>query len=318
MPPSPHQPAFSPKVTPATAPQGARRRTALVAGVLLATALGALFSVGGKKKAPAPSASAGDARRSARYEVMASDIRSSGGVRPERLTAIARWFDAADPSSPRAKSYAEMGPQLEGRGVRLLVVPVGQLDLELATEAHAASRRVLAALFPGGSPTVFANPLERMHVTVFHASHPDDPLPSDPSVVAEELTIVRSVVAAAQTSPELVVDRLVVTAAGVVLLLLRDPGGVLDQVRKQLRREFAARNHNRHRDPGDLIHMSLARVIDTGGSVRQDPEAALAEAARATQLLRGRRLHAKHLLFVTETVFANLEGKHDVVPFPAN
>jgi hypothetical protein len=176
--------------------------------------------------------------------------------------------------------------------IRLMVAPVrldaeaqGVVDEAVATAAACCPREA-----------VFLTPRTQMHVTLFHVGRPGDVRPVlDDAGMEDELDRVRSV--AASTPPfKLVVDRLLLSDSGVLLLLFQTAERTPFAMREAFRAAFPAAPAKQ----SVLLHSSLARTLQLPPS----PEALAAATAaceRATQLLHGREVPMRSVWHVVES-----------------
>ena len=177
--------------------------------------------------------------------------------------------------------------------IRLMAAPV-LLD-EQAQAAVDEAVASAAARWP--REDVFTTPRAQLHVTLFHMSRPGDTRPVlDEAGMADELGRVRAIGAA--TPPfTLVIDRLLLSDSGVLLLLFQTTGG--DRTPFELREALRAAFPDAPAKQSILLHSSLARTLQ----VPPSPEALAAATAaceRATQLLHGREVPMRSIWHVVE------------------
>ena len=175
--------------------------------------------------------------------------------------------------------------------IRLMVAPV-----VLEPQAQAAVDEAIATAAAGWPrETVFLTLRSQLHVTLFHVGRPGDIRPVlDDAGMADELRRVRDV--AAVTPPfTLVIDRLLLSDSGVLLLLFQ----TAERTPFALREAFRAAFPDAPAKQSILLHSSLARFLQMPPS----PEALAAATAaceRATQLLRGREVPMRSVWHVVE------------------
>jgi hypothetical protein len=176
--------------------------------------------------------------------------------------------------------------------IRLMVAPV-RLDAEAQSVVDEAVATA-AACWP--VEAVFLTPRSQLHVTLFHVGRPGDVRPVlDDAGMDDELDRVRSV--AASTPPfKLVIDRLLLSDSGVLLLLFHTMERTPFAMREAFRAAFPAAPAKQ----SVLLHSSLARTLQLPPS----PEALAAATAaceRATQLLHGREVPIESVWHVVES-----------------
>jgi len=238
---------------------------------------------------------------------------------------------------PWPREYVKMpGAPFPRNAVRLVVAPLvqagdpgaGPLVARLA-RLCASFQGLLRSHSPAAAPAEsFANPRQKLHVTLFFLSHPHDPRP-DPFDPAGGLpspgvppasrppprddTVVREVAAFRALSMDgvvrgfaLVVDRVVFTRTGTLLVLWTERGG------EQVATLRAAARHHLPGAPAkqpDILHSTLVRVL----TAEQMGEPARADVAafceRATAELRGQTLHVRDLWYVQEFLYSCIEGE---------
>ena len=145
--------------------------------------------------------------------------------------------------------------------VRLLCVGLHGLEGgdDLRDAAAAACDAFVKALPPGYR--VHRNPPASYHVSVFHTGQPSEFRPKSADAVAEEVAVATALVAA--TAPvKVVVDRLVLAASGVLLLLLTAPGGGPSPVDDLRRRCRAAWPDAPAKQTTYVMHVSLCRILE--------------------------------------------------------
>ena len=214
------------------------------------------------------------------------------GRNPERRATIVHPVAAQTPDHGRARAYDELEASASGgldpaslrdaaskytideqtlvpaplpydvpNGVRLLCTaiegPDGGDDLRDALAR--ACERFIDALPTGW--IVHRNPPRSYHSTVFHTGHPTDPRPPrDAYDLAFEVREATQLVGGTTPIP-VEVDRVVVASSGVLLALLRHPGGgesPVDGLRARCRRRWPGAPQ---RQATHVMHVSLCRVL---------------------------------------------------------
>jgi hypothetical protein len=178
--------------------------------------------------------------------------------------------------------------------IRLMVAPVN-----LDAEAQAAVDEAVACAAAGWpKDAVFLTPRAQLHVTLFHVGRPGDTRPVlDDAGMADELGRVRAV-AAKTPAFSLVVDRLLLSDSGVLLLLFQTAGG--DRTPFAMREAFRAAFPDAPAKQSILLHSSLARFLEVPPS-QEALAAATAACERATQLLHGREVPMRTVWHVVES-----------------
>jgi hypothetical protein len=228
-----------------------------------------------------------DAALAAIYEQLAAE--SAGGI-----DAAAQAREAACLRAAPGGAVAVPFPEPFG-SIRLFAAPL-RLEEEVL-QALSAVVEVITAPGRWHEDAVFLTPLQQHHITLFHTGRPGDARPGmDDAARAAELEAGRAVAAA--TPPfTLVVERVLLSHTGVLLLLF--------QTRRDDRTPFALRDALRAAFPDApakqsvLLHASLARVLTQPAS----PEALAAVHAaceRATQQLRGQEVRVWRVWHIVE------------------
>ena len=166
-------------------------------------------------------------------------------------------------------------------GVRLLCTKIGGPDGgdELRDAAAEACEAFVAALPPGYR--VHRNPPASYHSTVFHTGQPTDFRPKSEEEVRREVEIAARLVGETPTL-EMVVDRLVLAASGVLLVLLADASGGGESPTDDLRvRCRAAWPDAPSKQATYVMHVSLCRILEVpppppapaGGQEEEEEEA---------------------------------------------
>jgi len=179
--------------------------------------------------------------------------------------------------------------------IRLVVAPVA-VDENTFDALHQCCDAVAASFAP---EHVFRTPRSQFHVTLFHFGRPGDvrELPADGGAgLASELALCTALCAQLPRF-ELVVDRVVFAASGVLLLLLqtREADAAPFRVRKGLRATHPAAPAKQ----SVLLHSSLLRVL-AAPTLPMAAQAAQLACAAATARLRGKVIAFDRLWHVQE------------------
>jgi len=259
-----------------------------------------------------------------KYADLAAQLPSKGFE--EAAIAAARGSFAD--KTPRL--YADPPWSLPRNAVRVLALTIGDAQLtdtrtgKLAELALAAARDLKQALPPGTE--TWLPERKGLHATIFHpglapgtVGTPGMVAPSE-AQLDKELHTARRLAANVPTNLTLVVDRVVATTSGVMLLLLRpeqDGGRVcVESIRSAAHALFpdAARKQAQ-----GVVHVSLLRILSlpagqfgpAGGAAKR-----AAEVCRSwSDKLRGMRVSARGLLYVREEQIMTLLGRKTRLPF---
>ena len=208
------------------------------------------------------------------------EASASGGLDPASLRDAASKYSIDEQTLIPAPL-----PYDVPNGVRLLCTaiegPDGGDDLRDALAR--ACERFIDALPTGW--IVHRNPPRSYHSTVFHTGHPTDPRPPrDAYDLAFEVREATQLVGGTTPIP-VEVDRVVVASSGVLLALLRHPGGgesPIDGLRARCRQRWPGAPQ---RQATHVMHVSLCRVL------RATPQC---DGARWEEVLvRGREVSAE-------------------------
>lgn len=257
------------------------------------------------------------------YTAMAESFRREG-LDPAAVVANRKYFGglsgaAGEWRTAWPREYADLTPPLPFPSVRLVVLPLSTCPRlrNLATAAAAAMSREL----PAGCIS-HLQPPNSLHVSVFFVSHPSDVrpdairggeegssfadiAPSAEAVVLEQ-EAVRSAVQSVVRRPRLVVEGVVFSRSGTLLLLfVEEGGGVVRRLRSDLRDVFKGAPAKQP----NILHASLLRLL----SPETLPAECLKDINRVceewTVKLRGQIFEPEHLWFVHEREFATVSGE---------
>lgn len=243
-------------------------------------------------------------------------------------TAIATTQGSFADKTPRL--YADPPWSLPKNAVRVLALAIGDAQLtdartvKLAELALAAAREMKQALPPGTQ--TWLPERKGLHATIFHpglapgtVGTPGMVAPSE-AQLDKELHTARRLASNVPGNLTLVVDRVVATTSGVMLLLLRpehDGGRVcVESIRSAAQALFpdAARKQAK-----GLVHVSLLRILSLpAGQFGPAADAAkrATEVCKAwSEKLRGMRVSARGLLYVREEQIMTLLGRKTRLPF---
>ncbi|BDA42804.1 hypothetical protein COCOBI_03-6970 [Coccomyxa sp. Obi] len=260
------------------------------------------------------------------YNTMATDF-GEHGLNIDFIRDLRPNHDTSAVGSPPL-TYLTIPSPLAERAVRLCVLPLE----DSADVVHSAIQvtQAIKALLPAGTQ-VYANAPERLHITVFHMSRPDDPRPSSMTAhdealtavpisnrrgptdeeVADELAAMTSIVQHMPPLEHLEVSSVVLTDTGTLLLCSIDRRADITRLRHSLRAAFPGAPKKQ----ANIIHTTLLRIL----SPVQLPPASRAtiqkECDQWTERLRGTRLSFRKAWYVIETVFSTIEGDQVEVVF---
>ena len=280
--------------------------------------------------------SAGACSHSAALEATHAKLGAQLGVRgfDERAIASAAAFFTAD----RPRRYEEPPWSLPPDAVRALVLPLDDHELSDrhavrlgALALQAASQ--LAAALPAGTHA-WIPPAGTLHTTIFHPGAsptelnkiPAHAKPAAPSSAAlqHELEAARLLAARVPINLSLVVDRLALTPAGVLLLLLRPAADGAAACVHSLRTAAAAAfpQAARAKQTSGIVHVSLLRILSLPRAADYGPNATAAQAANRLVAAWSARLHGlpariRGLVHVREAQIMTLDGTWSRLRFGA-
>ncbi|CAL8467549.1 g7087 [Coccomyxa elongata] len=260
------------------------------------------------------------------YNTMATDFREHG-LNIDFIRELRPNHDTSALGSPPL-TYSTIPSPLTERAVRLCVLPLE----DAADVVHSAVQvtQAIKALLPAGTQA-YANAPERLHITVFHMSRPDDPRPSSMTAhddaltavpissrrgptdeeVAHELVAMRSIIEHMPPLEHLEVSSVVLADTGTLLLCSIDRRADISRLRQSLRAAFPGAP----RKQTNIIHTTLLRIL----SPEQLPPASIAaiqnECIQWTERLRGTRLSIKKAWYIIENVFSTIEGEQTEIVF---
>lgn len=267
------------------------------------------------------------AEMGAKHAELAAQLQHRGFDRVAMDAAAKSFVEAGTELRPRR--YAESPWWLPRNAVRVLALP---LDDENLTDAHArrlarmaliAASQIAAAL-PAGSRS-WQPPAGSLHTTILHPGlSPTAAMPvhadinaAQPSAVTLDLELHTARRLAAHIpadSVALVVDRLALTPAGVLLLLLKPTNPAAAVCVPSLRAAAAAAfPHAASRQTSGLVHVSLLRVLSLPEGAHGANSSAAMTARRLVAdwngRLQGMGATVRGLLYVRESQIITLEGQ---------
>ena len=284
----------------------------------------------------------GGAHSSSRGGTHSSHCASSHALQAKYVTLSAAFatsgFDEAALSKGslsfidgRPRRYAEPPWSLPPDAVRVLALPLDDSALTDAPGRRVGALALQAAeevssLLPRGAKTWLPS-AGRLHVTVFHPGVYPPSLGDgsqlqrqsvDAHRLRREVDAARKIVASVPVNLSLVVDRLVMTPSGVLLLLLRPEhdgeSACVESLRAACTSAFpgAARKQT-----SGLLHVSLLRTLSLPRNPWSPPYGANSSLARGVSSLvdrwsarlRGERAGIGGLLYVRESQIMTLEGE---------
>ena len=216
------------------------------------------------------------------------EASAAGGVDPARLeqeTSSLRRGDGGATACPFDEPFGS---------IRLVAAPVRLEPDTLAVVLGAREEALQCSSATVPLSAVFQTPTSQFHVTLWHFGRPGDHRPLDGAAVSAERAALSNTVLATSPPFELVIDKLLLSDSGVLLLLYQTPDDAPLKMREQLRGAFPA-------SPAKqtvILHSSLARLlgVPSAGEVVAMREVCSA----ATAALRGRTLTISSVFYVVE------------------
>lgn len=262
------------------------------------------------------------------YELMEEEFKTHG-LNSQAVKDIKRYYTNVEgmgvASAGRAqkenelvtpKKYVDLTPSLKFPTVRLVVLPLESAP-ELVTSCGAATKAVRKALPPG--TVVFETPKSNLHCTVFKLSSPTDPV-TDPLVrrmegeeaytgvpgakVLEKEKIQVKRMAKAIKTPRLVIDKLLFTTDGTLILALVDSDGYFERLRSAHRKAFPGATK---RQP-QIIHITLARVLTHFKFSKHTILTVSDVCWKYTQKMKGKYFYPTSIWYVQEDEYGTVNG----------
>lgn len=271
---------------------------------------------------------------SAAYALLASQLRSTGLVR-EEIEASSRAFSFGT-ARPQPNFYADAPWRLPSAAVRVLALPLADPLLAQSKELPrllARAARAVEAALPRGS-IAWTQPTATLHATIFHPGmSPGSLTPAtatiaparapSPTDLARELEKLRQIAAMGADGRgnliDLVVDRIVMSSGGVLLVLLAPAegcgaDGVSNAVERMRAAASAAFPDAGRKQAKLLIHSSVLRLIRLPRDISADE---LRDTAKRIGVvcehwagrLQGARVAIRGLLYVVEEQIMTLAGE---------
>ncbi|CAD7697804.1 unnamed protein product [Ostreobium quekettii] len=260
------------------------------------------------------------ARLQQEYECMATKFVKDG-INMEHIASTAEFYGASDTEQGKLRPlpYSRLPRPLPDAAVRLLVIPL--LDQQLVVKADQLCKDVVSKL--PEDVQVYFNKGEKLHITQFHASRPEDVRPNafDPSggcdlAVANherpgpaqaylplELEAMEHIVNTTPR-PTLVPERVLMSDTGTLLLTWVDRSGNIDRLRSALRSCFPG---SPPKQTG-IIHTTLCRVVAGGPFNAATRKAVAEECDKWTGLLKGHVFQPSVAWYVLEELYSNCVG----------
>ena len=214
----------------------------------------------------APSPEPDYVHRARVYDKLQASARA--GVDRAAVADFATKYEILEDGTPRALPYDLPN------AVRLLCTKIGGADGgdALRDAAAEACDAFVAVLNESPGYRVHRNPPTSYHSTVFHTGQPTEFRPKSKDEVRREVELAAELVGETDAI-EVVVDRLVLAASGVLLVLLSSPDGgesPTDDLRVRCR---AAWPDAPSKQATFVMHVSLCRVLEVPSPSEDDESA---------------------------------------------
>ncbi|KAF0700962.1 Aste57867_8532 [Aphanomyces stellatus] len=238
------------------------------------------------------------------YRSLEESIAKNGGrLEEEKIRVAVEQFDFG---TKMPIAY----PMIPGADVRLVACPITPVR---QPSIPPLMQEIAAAV--ADSSIVHVNTEDSMHVTMFHASHPDDRRPYSSEIRAKEIAILRDIVA--DVAPfSLPLHSITAASSGSIIMLMDDPHDITGTLRRRARTAFP----DLPSKVPQIVHSTLVRVLSP--SISSTALDALQSKCRElTKQLRDAdfRISLESVWYVEETHYSTAKsGPCTTIPFPAS